>query len=386
MIARQRSHSHADGTSGALNGSGHRSAAAEPSPTPPPTAPASSDRNGGPTEFPHDMLTGGLIHVGLTPHEAQMYHTLLRHGPSTARFAIQQSHLDRATGYRILSRLRARGLVSATGYRPQRFVALDATRLLDRVTTILRDELEMHRVVREIYASGLPPARDLVGPATARPTVPSPPEPARAPGLSLAARYKLLPGHEAITPYLVETIGHAKEELGALLRPALVPEPFRAEVAEAIVRALTRGTRVRMVLDYHPADLEFLTAILRGVPEPGATLEVRFFAPQLARLFVVDRRLAIRSLITMGAPPHAAALGIASEDLEFVRVQSARFQTTWREAVPLENALRSPQGSVLAPPSSSRELRHWVERPGRADPRGSPMDALGFQPWRVLRS
>ena len=378
MLSKHRPH--APSHTGPSNGSSPRSSE---STTPAPTG--GSVPSAHPEGFPDDPITGGLVHVGLTAHEAQMYHTLLRHGPSTARFAIQQSRLDRATGYRILSRLRARGLVTATGYRPQRFVAMDATRLLDRVTSILRDELEMHRVVREIYAAGLPPPRDLSGPnGTRAPSVA--PELPRPPGLSLASRYRLLPGNDGVNRFLLEAIGHAKEEIGGLMRPALVPDPDRSQIGQALVKALTRNVRVRLVLDYHPTDLEFLTNVLRDLPETNTLLEVRFFAPQLARLFVLDRRSAVRCLSPLGAPMQGSTLGIVSEDLEFVRVQSARFQTTWREAVPLETALRSPQGSVMAPPSSSQELRQWVERVGHFEPRGYPMDAMGFQASRVFRS
>lgn len=349
-----------------------------PSPPRPTGGAASAGRD---DEFPNDVLTGGLIHLGLTAHEAQMYHTLLRNGPSTARYAILHSHLDRATGYRILSRLRARGLVTATGYRPQRFVALDAVRLLDRVSSLVRDELELHRIVREIYASGLPVAREVV-PLGSR-GAPPPHDPPRAPSLSLASRYRLIPGHSAVTRYVRDAIGGAREEIASLARPQQVPETARLELVDAYLHAVRKGVRVRLVLDYHPADLEFLTAVLREVPEPTPLLEVRFFAPQLARLWIVDGRAAMRCLGSPGCPFHGSDLGIASEEPDFVRVQAARFQTTWREAVPLDHALRSPQGSVLAPPSASNELRHWVERLGRIEPRGYPVDSIGVGSHRL---
>jgi len=381
VIARQRSHgAHTASHPAAEPTNGSKSAHPPPngSGSPPPTADDA---------FPHDALTASMVHLGLTPHEAQMYHTLLRHGPSTARYAILHSRLDRATGYRILSRLRARGLVTATGYRPQRFVALEAARLLDRISSLLRDELDLQRIVREIYVAGLPtPVRD-TGMAIGLTAPPPPaPEPINGAGLSLASRYRLYPGHDPIGRYLLGAITSAKEEVSGLCRPGTIPETIRNELARALLDALKRGVRVRLVLDYHPIDLEFLTAILRALPEPTPTLEIRFFAPQLARLFLIDRKIALRCLGTPACPFHGPDLGIGSEDLEFVRVQTARFQTTWREGVPMETALRSPQGSVLAPPSSSQELRHWVERTARNEPRGYPMDALGFQPHRTFRS
>ena len=356
-----------------------------PSDAPRGGGPSRSSPPGAPDEaFPRDALTGGLVHHGLTPHEAQMYHTLLRHGPSTARYAILHSRLDRATGYRILSRLRARGLVSASGYRPQRFVPLDALRLLDRVSTLIRDELELQRIVREIYAAALPPARD-VGPLTARGAAP-PVELPSAPGLSLASRYRLIPGHEAVARFVREAIAGAREEIGNLARPQLVPDAARLDLARSYALALRKGVRLRLVLDYHPLDLEFLTAILRDAADPSPLLEVRFYAPQLARLWLIDGRAALRCLGPPGCPFHGPDLGIASEEMDFVRVQAARFQTIWREGVPLEQALRSPQGSILTPPSSSLELRRWVERSARVEPKGYPVDSLGFATHRQYRA
>jgi len=110
----------------------------------PPVAPADPASDG--SEHA-DELTRGLTHLGLTVHEAQMYRAVVRSGPVTARHAILASQLDRATGYRILARLAARGLVVPTGRRPHRFVALDVGRLLDRATVFLRDEVDLHRVV-----------------------------------------------------------------------------------------------------------------------------------------------------------------------------------------------------------------------------------------------
>src|SRR4029077_18904296 len=152
-----------------------------PPPPPPPRAPSP------PVHATVDILTGSLVHLGLSVHEAQMYRSLAESGPSTARQAIERSRLDRATGYRILSRLRARGLVSASGYRPQRCQALDATKLVDRVTTFWRDELELHRLFRDICQFGLSGPH----PAAEPPAVPG--APARA---SPSEKYRLVPGHD----------------------------------------------------------------------------------------------------------------------------------------------------------------------------------------------
>jgi sugar-specific transcriptional regulator TrmB len=313
------------------------------------------------------------VHLGLSLHEAQMYRSLLEGGPSTARAAIEHSELDRATGYRILSRLRARGLVTASGYRPQRFVALEATKLLDRVTAFWRDEIDLHRVVRDLYQTNLGAQREPPTGGAVLPGMGSISSPLRATG-----HFKLVPGIDKVARQLLESIDGSREEIGALLRPHLLPEPLRVRVRTALATALRRGVRVRMVVDYHPPELDFLSELLHEYPEAGPALEIRFFAPQLARLLVVDRRVALRCIHSALTTSSGPDLGILSDEFEFVRLQTGRFQSTWRESVPLEAALRSPMGSVLAPPSSSRELRSWVERAGRAEIRGPVAESFGL--------
>jgi sugar-specific transcriptional regulator TrmB len=314
-----------------------------------------------------EALTLGLVHLGLSPREAQLYHTLLRFGPVTARHAIQTSHLDRATGYRVLSRLRVRGLVAATGNRPQQFVALEIGRLFERVAAFLRDDLELQRTIREIYQTELFHSRsngaEPVRTAVATPSVESPLSLARP----RAGAYRVLPRGTEIGKFLVEALGGAKEEFTALMRPQLVPEPLRAEIQQGIVRAIRRGVRVRIAVDYHPPEVEFLAGILREWDGTPSLLEIRFFAPQFARLFIFDRRMAMRATGLPGSPGGAPDIAIASEEGEFVRYQSSRFQTVWRDALPMEHAGAAAGGTRFVPSTSARELRHWVEHAHRSD-------------------
>jgi sugar-specific transcriptional regulator TrmB len=359
------------------NGSPRRSKGTASAPPTPPAEPSPP-----PAMESQDPMTGTLVHLGLSVHEAQMFRSLLEGGPSTARSAIEHSKLDRATGYRILSRLRARGLVTASGYRPQRFVALDASKLLDRVSAFTRDEIELHRVVRDQLQLQFGGVREPNGNLAVTHPAPAPvPSLMRPP-----AKFQLVPGIDRVGRQMLESIEQSREEIGALLRPHLIPEPLRARVRQSLANALRRGVRVRIAVDYHPPELDFLSELLHDYPEAGPALEIRFFAPQLARLMVIDRRVAMRCIQSALTTSMGPDLGILSDDFEFVRMQTGRFQSTWRESVPLEAALRSPMGSVLAPPSSSRELRNWVERAGRTELRGPVAESFGLTfPPRWMR-
>ena len=244
-------------------------------PHPPPPEPEAEEAENGlspETLTGIDPLTLGLVHLGLSPREAQLYHTLLRFGPVTARHAIQTAHLDRATGYRVLSRLRVRGLVAATGNRPQQFVALEVARLFERIAAFQRDDLELQRTIREIYQSELHHSRGT--PEPARPGfLPESPLAHPRPRIGL---YRVLPRHADIAKFLIEMLTSAKEEFQGLLRPQLLPEPHRNEVQQAITAAVQRGVRVRLAVDYHPAEVDFLTGMLKTWDGTPNLLEVRF--------------------------------------------------------------------------------------------------------------
>lgn len=322
-----------------------------------------------------DPLTLGLVHLGLSAREAQLYHTLLRFGPETARHAIQSSHLDRATGYRVLSRLRVRGLVAATGHRPQQFVALEIGRLFERVGAFVRDDLELQRTIREIYQHELHQTK---APAAEPPRVT--PAPALASPLGVArprpASFRVLPRGPEIGKFLCESFSGAKEEVNALLRPQLIPEPYRSELQQAIVQAVQRNVRIRLVVDYHPPEVEFLTGVLRAWDGQPSHLEVRFFAPQFGRLLLSDRRVGMRAIGLPGSPGAGPEFAVVSDDPEFLRYQSSRFQTIWRDALPMEHAAPVAGGIRFVPTASPRELRHWVEHTHRTDSR-----LMAAAPW-----
>ncbi len=303
-----------------------------------------------------DPLTVALLHFGLGSREAQLYRTLLKYGPMSARQSINLSGLDRATGYRILSKLRARGLVTSTPSRPQRFVPLDVTRLFERSGTVLRDDLEFLRVLREHYmAEGSRLGRDSHGATHPTPAHPAPKT--RWPTV------QLYPRADDVARGVGHLVDGAKEELDLLMMPQVIPEALRTDILRSLTRAVDRGARVRLVLDYHPVDLDFLTGLLRGWSALPPGFEFRFYAPQLSRLYVADHRLALRCIRAAGSPSVGPELGLASDEAEWVRYQSTRFQAVWREALPMQRAEEPPTAGRGTPAlESARDLRRWVER------------------------
>ncbi|MCI4329874.1 MAG: hypothetical protein L3J80_03265 [Thermoplasmata archaeon] len=346
----------------------------------PPTPPSHS--NGDPEST--DELTRGLTHLGLTVHEAQMYRAVVRNGPVTARSAIVASQLDRATGYRILARLAARGLVVPTGRRPHRFVGLDVGRLLDRGTVFLRDEVDLHRVVRSIYLAETPnrPLAAEEGEPVLRP-VPRP---------AVMGRTHLIPKDEEFAAQLLNRISSARQEILALARPGVLPENARVDVAKAIARAGERGVRVQLVVDYRTTDLEFLARLLPAVAGTGLRPEVRIWTPQFARLWVIDRKIAVRGFGAMSYPRPGGGPLVESEDEEFVRQNTIRFESVWREATPiaLDSRELADFGREIAatPPRSTTggEAARRPAHPHEATYRASLPDATELAIGRMFRA
>lgn len=333
---------------------------------PPPAAPPSDAASSQPAtraapnhDAGPDSLTSALQHFGLGIREAQLYRALLKFGPMSARQSISLAGLDRATGYRVLSKLRARGLVTSTPTRPQRFVPLDVGRLFERTVSLMRDDLELLRILREHYVAD---ANRLV--RDARPSATSVTPPSPSPPRTRWPSVRIYPRAEEIGQGIITLADSAKEEVDALMMPTVIPEATRGEVARALARAVDRSVRVKVVVDYHALDLEFLAILLKPWGAIPPNLEFRFFAPQLARLFVVDHKFALRCIRSAGSPATGPELGIGSDDGEFVRYQLTRFQSIWRESLPLQRtdgaysaARRSPRNL-----DNARDLRRWVER------------------------
>jgi hypothetical protein len=99
------------------------------------------------------------------------------------------------------------------------------------------------------------------------------------------------------------------------------------------------------------------------------SLVARFYAPQWSRLMLADQRVALRSLSPPGYADLDPDLGVLSEDPALVRSQVSRFENVWRASIPIEQALASPRGSVMTPPTCSREIRQAIDTLNRNAPR-----------------
>lgn len=266
----------------------------------------------------------GLQLLGLPRREARLYLTLLKSGPMGAREATRAANLHRATGYRLLSRLLARGLVTGDGRWPQRFHPLPISVGLSRLRAFLRDEEELRRWTAVTYEEALGVPSNGVTPSTNG-----------APG-----GVQLVAWGPPTTSPLLRAIGQARHQIDVLLRPLSTPPSLRAPLARAFAKAAETGVTVRLVLDAAPSDFRFLDRVRREANGSGSKLEVRQFTPQAANLCLIDGRRGFRFPVS-SVYSRIPEVGVTGGDTYFVRPQLARFEAIWGESVPVPAQLRS---------------------------------------------
>lgn len=282
---------------------------------------------------------------GLSPREARLYLTLATRGPLSGRQATESSGLRRATVYRAISRLLARGLVRAETGWPRHYTPLPLRTLVERQVAFLRDEIELRYWQLSAFAErepsfSVPPRPGHSGPSYL--TALRDPELFAAEGIGLTVL-----GAGADSP-LLEVLAAAQRGIDALVRPLQIPARLRPKIAAGLARAAARGYPVRVILDYQTADRRFAVGLRRELTSNASNLEVRQFTPLGGHLYVVDQHTVLRFPVLSSSIKDPDS-GIIATDPGFVRNQQARFEAIWEGAV-------SPSAVILPGP---------VHRPGK---------------------
>lgn len=260
---------------------------------------------------PHSVQEFRLL--GMSVREAKMYLAFLS-GSRRAREATALAGLHRATGYRILTRLLDRGMVTGDGQNPQRFEAVDPSTLFHRLELFYRDEAEIPSSIAEALGHGNGEASGYS---------PFLPAPIRIP--------RILANDGLPTHPIIEELSGAKHSVVAVVRPLSTPVAYRNALARALGRLARRGVHVRLITDALPADHRFCRAVAREAGGASVPLEMRHYSPLASQLYSIDRQKVVR-IPTLGATNRAPPVGVAVDDLSRVQLLVNRFETLWREA------------------------------------------------------
>lgn len=275
--------------------------------------------------------------IGMSSREARMY-LALREGARLAREATELAGLHRATGYRVLSRLVDRGLVTGDGQNPQHYRAVDLSVLLRRLELFYRDEAEIPHALAEAYDSGSKePAR---GPLW----LPTPNE-----------RPRILANSGRSTHPVILELSSAKHSVGAVVRPLTAPIAFRMALGRTLGRLARNGVHVRLITDATPADYRFFRVVLREAGETSDRLEVRHYSPIASQLYSIDRQKVVR-VPTLGTSGRAPPVGVVVEDRARVQPLVSRFDSLWAECLRTSRPL-GPGAARAARPSGAQTNR-----------------------------
>lgn len=244
-------------------------------------------------------------------------------GPRRAREAATIAGLQRATAYRVLSRLLERGLAVGDGRSKQRFVSVQPAELFRRLELFYREEAEIPGSLADSLTSN------------GRSAVPS-----DAPRAGSNHPRVLSQDRGGAHPVFAELAG-AKSSVDAIVRPLSTPFSYRADLERTLGRLARAGIHVRILTDATPADERFRAGVARRAVGGPNTLELRHYSPIVSQFYSIDREKVVR-IPTLHASSRLPPVAVATEGRGRIRPLIERFETLWNDATRTPVAGRSP--------------------------------------------
>lgn len=281
-------------------------------------------------------LVHSVEHFGLSERESILYLSLLRRGRATARELAGDVGVDRVLSYRLLDAMCARGIVEITVERPRRYAPVPPGQFFDRNLgerrrALANDERMAQELANRISRMAATKTNE-------------------------AARFMVLSGNRAAYGYLREMMGRARKEVAVMITHRALRDSAEQGLPGAVLQLLRHGGRFRLIVEADPGVRPMLTRYLSAL-EKFPHGEVRYLAPQSARLTIVDRGEALVFLV-----PEARARGIEEVAMwtntsEFVEGQLHQFNVVWEVA---GRSVEPPR-----PPGSRPRRRRSRRRVGR---------------------
>src|SRR6059036_1939980 len=262
-----------------------------------------------------------LQRIGLSRYEALVFVNLARAGATTAGDVARASGVNRVQTYRALEGLEARGLVEVTLDRPRRYAARAINEVFDMIADEKRSELEKLDAIRRTFLEAWP---KLSGRAREAPTV----------------RLQVIKGRAQIYRTLRQFVSAAKGEVLAFTTTKGLQRSYRAGINEALVAAMSRGVKPRLVTDINESNAALMDRVAANVP-------LRHVERQRARFIIADR-MSILAFLTQDERTirgdGETALWTNSPD--FVKAHLEFFEKAWGAGMPAQvrlRALRRPE-------------------------------------------
>jgi HTH-type transcriptional regulator, sugar sensing transcriptional regulator len=254
-------------------------------------------------------VVASLPRFGLAEREVGLYVAALRRGRATARELTRDAGVDRVLGYRILDRMRARGLMEVTAERPRRFAPLAPELLVERSLRERRNRLaEDEGIAREL---------------TERLSAAATPAPLGA------SRYQILTGTQPIYAYLQEIVGRAKERVDVMITYRSLRESLNHELEGRVGDFVRRGGRFRLLLEADPRWPATFSRFRKALQRfPNA--EVRLAPVQPSRLTLGDASEALLFLVPELRDRGDEQVAVWTNEPGFVAGQRRYFEAAWK--------------------------------------------------------
>ena len=262
-----------------------------------------------------DMIEA-IRRIGLTEYEASIFVNLARAGQVTAGELAAASGVNRVQTYRALESLEARGLVEVTVERPRRFTVRAIEDAFDMIADEKRAELQLVEATRkQVLETWARVTKGRAGP--------------------VSTRLQVIKGRAQIYRALRKSVMGAEHEVLAFTTTKGIQRSYRAGINEALVAAMNRGIKARLIMDIDSSNRALAATVARQVP-------LRHAAGQRGRFILVDRAAILAFLIQDEATLRGEAeTAIWTNSADFVGAHREFFERAWSAGTPAASRLRA---------------------------------------------
>lgn len=254
--------------------------------------------------------------VGLSPYEASIFVNLACAGEVTAGELARASGVNRVQTYRALESLEARGLVEVTVERPRRFAARAIQDAFDMIIDEKRSELDLvETTLKQVLDAWARLTRGRAGPAS--------------------IRLQVIKGRPQIYRALRKSVAGAEHEVLAFTTTKGLQRSYRAGINEALVAAMKRGVKARLIMDISSGNRSLVATVARHVP-------LRHSDGQRGRFILIDRSSILAFLIQDEATIRGEAeTAIWTNSADFVKAHLEFFEQAWSSGTAAAVRLRT---------------------------------------------
>jgi sugar-specific transcriptional regulator TrmB len=265
-----------------------------------------------------DALIDRLQTLGLTSNEAKAYLAVMRLGNCRVIEIAREARLQRTEVYHIMPRLVSLGLVEETLDRPVRYQAASVRTGLSALSNVVLMKYKGIADGIEDLTAQLETMRNKLE--------------GRAEG-----QVRIITGAENIRRDFREALDSAQSEIWTMTRAG--SSLHRSDIKYALEAIPKRHLKARSILDINEGNINAARRL-------ATAIEVRHFSPVVIHVYGADMRYVAVGLGTPVAGDESKASELVTTYPEYVKLLREFYETTWKQATPLNARIAKLQGHV----------------------------------------